>query len=147
MAMATPHVCLALLIVLLSAYTPYGFAPQRRRSLLQPDSQHYHRCTNRATIRQTSWINIQNPSSDVHANYYRAKNNNNDDIDDKKYTRVEDGSPLGVAIVMIGSLIIFNGDETLPQDPASPSVWIVFATASIAAGLARLYRYNRDKNE
>ncbi|KAL7530852.1 hypothetical protein ACHAXR_003711 [Thalassiosira sp. AJA248-18] len=71
-----------------------------------------------------------------------AKNNNkNDDVEKTQYTStVEDGSPIGVAIVLIGSLLIFGGDESL-QAPSSSSVWIVFATASIAAGLARLIRY------
>ncbi len=45
---------------------------------------------------------------------------------------------------MIGSLVVLRGEE---ESPTSSSVWIVFATASIAAGLARLFRYVRDKNE
>mmetsp|Transcript_1072 Transcript_1072/g.2372 ORF Transcript_1072/g.2372 Transcript_1072/m.2372 type:complete len:157 (+) Transcript_1072:39-509(+) len=78
----------------------------------------------------------------------RGKNANVEEEEKKKYTKVEDGSPLGVAIVLLGSLYIFNsGDESF-QDPTSSSVWIVFATASAAAGLARLFRYySREKTE
>jgi hypothetical protein len=48
------------------------------------------------------------------------------------YTKVEDGSPLGVAIVVLGgSLVVFGGDE-LSKIP----VWAVFVTASVAAGLS-----------
>jgi hypothetical protein len=57
------------------------------------------------------------------------------------YTKVEDGSPLGVAIVVLGgSLVVFGGDE-LSKIP----VWAVFVTASVAAGLSRLVRFLRDK--
>lgn len=83
-------------------------------------------------------------------NFAKKKgSSNNDDAEKKTEERkpVEDGSPLGVAIVLIGSLIIFNGEDSSHQEPASSSVWIVFATASIAAGLARLVRYLRDKDE
>eukprot|EP00580_Thalassiosira_gravida_P003282 CAMPEP_0201600438 /NCGR_PEP_ID=MMETSP0492-20130828/1492_1 /ASSEMBLY_ACC=CAM_ASM_000837 /TAXON_ID=420259 /ORGANISM="Thalassiosira gravida, Strain GMp14c1" /LENGTH=130 /DNA_ID=CAMNT_0048063173 /DNA_START=21 /DNA_END=410 /DNA_ORIENTATION=- len=54
-----------------------------------------------------------------------AKNDKNSNVEEKKkeYSKVEDGSPLGVAIVLLGSLYIFNsGDESF-QDPTSSSVW------------------------
>jgi len=73
---------------------------------------------------------------------------NSNNMEEKKYTKVEDGSPLGVAIVLIGSLIIFGSEDgSSLQSNTSPSVWIVFATASTAAGLARLFRYFKEKNE
>jgi hypothetical protein len=77
-----------------------------------------------------------------------SSNKHNNNVEEKEYTKVEDGSPIGVAIVLIGSLIIFGsgGEESL-QSPSSSSVWIVFVTASTAAGLARLYRYTREKNK
>ena len=69
--------------------------------------------------------------------------------DEEKYTRVEDGSYIGVAIVGIGSLLLLNGagDESSQFVLADDDVWIIFATASIAAGAARLYRYIRDKDD
>eukprot|EP00956_Cyclotella_meneghiniana_P011783 scaffold16548_cov55-Cyclotella_meneghiniana.AAC.1 len=80
-----------------------------------------------------------------------SKNNNNNandaSIEKRQYTRVEDGSPIGVAIVLLGTLYLYYGQSsssTLMSNDSS-SVWIVFATASIAAGLARLFRYVRDK--
>eukprot|EP00956_Cyclotella_meneghiniana_P034158 scaffold101981_cov24-Cyclotella_meneghiniana.AAC.3 len=84
-----------------------------------------------------------------------SKNNNNNDNDDaaikkRQYTRIEDGSPIGVAIVLLGTLELYLyygrslSSSTLMTNDSS-SVWIVFATASIAAGLARLFRYVRDK--
>lgn len=74
-----------------------------------------------------------------------AKKDGSSNNDDKReYTKIEDGSPLGVAIVLLGSLVVLRNDD-LNRDP--DSVWIVFATASAAAGLARLIRYfSRDKN-
>ena len=70
---------------------------------------------------------------------------NNKNLDEKRvggYTnKVEDGSPLGVAIVVLGgSLIVIGGDNF-----ADIPVWVVFVTASTAAGVARLIRYLRDK--
>ena len=56
-----------------------------------------------------------------------------------KRTRIEDGSPLGVAIVVLGgSLVVLlgNNDET----PNRSLLWAVFATASIAAGISRLVK-------
>ena len=82
-----------------------------------------------------------------------SKHNNNNDNDasikKRQYTRVEDGSPIGVAVVLLGTLYLYYGQSssssfTLMTNDSS-SIWIVFATASIAAGLARLFRYVRDK--
>eukprot|EP00956_Cyclotella_meneghiniana_P026133 scaffold55810_cov49-Cyclotella_meneghiniana.AAC.6 len=83
-----------------------------------------------------------------------SKNDNNNDNDasikKRQYNRVEDGSPIGVAIVLLGTLYLYYGQSSSSSSSTlmsndSSSVWIVFATASIAAGLARLFRYVRDK--
>ncbi|CAJ1946343.1 unnamed protein product [Cylindrotheca closterium] len=66
--------------------------------------------------------------------------NDNDSKQTGRYTKVEDGSPLGVAIVILGgSLVLFGGDkfDNIP-------VWAVFVVASTAAGVARLIRYLND---
>jgi hypothetical protein len=61
-----------------------------------------------------------------------------DDKDRPKYNTVEEGSPLGVAIVVMGgSLLVFGGDG-IPEVP----VWVVLVAASTAAGISRLVRSN-----
>jgi len=91
------------------------------------------------------------------ANKNREKNNsnsNNNESDSKRtYTKIDDGSPLGVAIVGIGGLLYTKGGDTfsfLQQDYSSSNnnaVWIILATASTAAGLSRLVRYINDKQK
>ena len=56
----------------------------------------------------------------------------------QKSTPIEDGSPLGVAVVVLGGSYIVFGDQDIP-------VWIVFVTASIAAGISRLIRYQNKR--
>ena len=81
-----------------------------------------------------------------------SRNNNKDndttadDVTSKKeqYTRVDDGSPIGVVIVLLGTIYLYYGQSPFTANDSS-SVWIVFAMASIAAGLARLFRYVRDQ--
>eukprot|EP00984_Skeletonema_dohrnii_P018692 scaffold8780_cov71-Skeletonema_dohrnii-CCMP3373.AAC.5 len=83
----------------------------------------------------------------------RAKNSNNknsnDNLESKRtYTKIDDGSPLGVAIVGIGGLLYSKGGDTfsfLQQQDSSNVVWIILATASTVAGLSRLLRYISDK--
>mmetsp|Transcript_16074 Transcript_16074/g.38584 ORF Transcript_16074/g.38584 Transcript_16074/m.38584 type:complete len:153 (-) Transcript_16074:284-742(-) len=115
---------------------------------------------NRALIRQSSsrarrsqsFPSIMSYTPIAHVALFSEKDDNDKrekTTKERHYTRVEDGSPLGVAIVALGSLVIFGSeqDESLGS-PDSSSVWIVFATASIAAGVARLIRYySRDENE
>jgi len=71
--------------------------------------------------------------------------NSNDNLESKRtYTKIDDGSPLGVAIVGIGGLLYSKGGDTfsfLQQQDSSKIVWIILATASTAAGLSRLVRY------
>lgn len=80
----------------------------------------------------------------------KNSNKNNNDADDSEskrtYTKIDDGSPLGVAIVGIGGLLYTKGGDTFSflQD-SSNAVWIILATASTAAGLSRLVRYINDK--
>lgn len=80
----------------------------------------------------------------------------------KNFTQIEDGSPLGVAIVVLGgSWLAFADGQDVPQLPFSMMdgvvggfggsstddvrIWAVFATASLAAGISRLVRYYWDK--
>lgn len=63
------------------------------------------------------------------------------------YSTVDDGSPLGVGVVFIGSLVALNAPERIdPQDQES-LIWLVFVTASTVAGIARLIRYYGDRKE
>jgi hypothetical protein len=90
---------------------------------------------------------------------FLAKNTNGNNAENKRsYTKIDDGSPLGVAIVAIGGLLysdplgLFSGDNNnspfvslLQQDN---SAWIIIlTTASTAAGLERLFRYMSDKQQ
>ena len=84
----------------------------------------------------------------------RAQNKNkevNDDVESKRtYTKIDDGSPIGVAIVGIGGLLYSKGGDYFSFDFLQDSsnnnaVWIILATASTAAGLSRLVRYLNDK--
>mmetsp|Transcript_38309 Transcript_38309/g.46255 ORF Transcript_38309/g.46255 Transcript_38309/m.46255 type:complete len:148 (-) Transcript_38309:206-649(-) len=68
--------------------------------------------------------------------------NNRDDEDVKlgnSSMAVEDGSPLGIAIVVLGGSFVVFGDETF-----NVPLWVIFATASTAVGIARLIRYLQD---
>ena len=81
----------------------------------------------------------------------------------KNYTQIEDGSPLGVAIVVLGGAwLAFADGQDMPlpfgmMDGVGGSysgsvddgalIWSVFATASVAAGISRLVRYYSDKND
>ena len=71
-----------------------------------------------------------------------------DDVEDdsgvagsSSYSRVEDGSPLGVGVVFVGSLLALNVPETLDWQDENTLIWLVFVTASTVAGAARLIRY------
>jgi len=82
-----------------------------------------------------------------------AKKNN--DIKEKSYTQIDDGSPIGVAIVGFGLIVnlYFPGILTSINSffhnlESNNNTWIIIlGTASTAAGLARLLRYTRDKNK
>lgn len=57
------------------------------------------------------------------------------------YSRVDDGSPLGVGVVFVGSLLALNAPDTLDFQNQNTLIWLVFVTASTVAGAARLIRY------
>jgi len=61
-------------------------------------------------------------------------------------TRIEDGSPLGVAIVVLGSLALLGSDGVALNTSISEVslVWVVFGTASVVAGISRLVRNKKD---
>ena len=89
----------------------------------------------------------------------------------RKVTQIDDGSPLGVAIVLLGGAWVVLGDSdggsstgdvqlSLPPFVASilsfggdgggnggtdGRIWAVFITASVAAGISRLVRYYWNK--
>lgn len=65
--------------------------------------------------------------------FYGKYNDDKEIKTEMKTTPIEDGSPLGVGIVIIGGSSIVFGEQDIP-------VWVVFATASIAAGISRLIR-------
>ena len=131
---------LALLIILLSQ--PYS-------SAAFGGSQHQNVALNKLVPKQQQ----------LTASHLLAKNTNGNDEENKRtYTKIDDGSPLGVAIVAIGGLLysdplgLFSGDNNnnpfvslLQQDN---SAWIIIlATASTAAGLERLFRYMSNKQQ
>lgn len=73
-----------------------------------------------------------------------------DDTDKKQATRtkIDDGSPLGVAIVVLGSIALTlfgKADPTLPSGD-SPAYFAVFIAASVAAGISRWIR-NYEKEQ
>ena len=75
-------------------------------------------------------------------------------LKEKKYTQIDDGSPIGVAIVGLGLIVnlyfpgILTSINSFFHLESNNNTWIIIlSTASTAAGLARLLRYTRDKNK
>ena len=67
------------------------------------------------------------------------KNDANDEP--RKYTAVEDGSPLGVAVVGLGFLALqLFGDRLDGSTVEQYAAPIIFCSASLAAGISRLVR-------
>ena len=69
-----------------------------------------------------------------------AKKDKENDVKERTYTKIDDGSPIGVAIVLLGLLgnIYFPGSlSAIDYFTDEKYVWIVLATASTAAGLFR----------
>jgi len=61
-------------------------------------------------------------------------------------TKIDDGSPLGVAIVLLGgSWLVLGGRDGVGD--GGDGIWAVFATASVAAGISRLVRYYYGKRD
>ena len=78
----------------------------------------------------------------------------NNDIKEKKYTQIDDGSPIGVAIVGLGLIVslyfpgILTSINSFFHLENNNNTWIIIlGTASTTAGLARLFRYTKDKNK
>ena len=66
----------------------------------------------------------------------------------RKVARIDDGSPLGVAIVLLGGAWVVLGDGDVGGGTSGTTdgrIWAVFATASVAAGISRLVRYYWNK--
>ena len=62
----------------------------------------------------------------------------------RKYTTVEDGSPLGVAVVGLGFLALkMFGDRLDDSAIQQYAVPIIFCSASLAAGISRLVRNSK----
>jgi len=106
------------------------------------------------SVNVSSLISTRNSIyTDHFQNFHRAKVSNDDDDDGsspKGTSSVEDGSPLGVAIVVVGGFLTLQLEEKTDSVAAwdESYIWVVFCTASIAAGLSRLVRYfNTKRNE
>lgn len=136
------HSALTTLTLLLLSLNSAAFVGQHSFTL----AHHRH---------QANQIQKTTSSSDI-TSLLEAKNsknnNNNNNVDlgsesKRTYTKIDDGSPLGVAIVGIGGLLYTKGGDTFSflQQQDSNAVWIILATASTAAGLSRLIRYINDK--
>lgn len=65
--------------------------------------------------------------------------NNEDSKTKQKVKQFDDGSPLGITIVVLGGLYVVNTD--------SDNIGIVFCAASVAAGISRLVRNYYSKNK
>lgn len=80
-----------------------------------------------------------------------GKSDANDGPTTRKYAAVEDGSPLGVAIVALGFLALqLFGDRLDGRTVEQYAAPIIFCSASLAAGISRLVRNtdgwkNKDK--
>mmetsp|Transcript_19528 Transcript_19528/g.39565 ORF Transcript_19528/g.39565 Transcript_19528/m.39565 type:complete len:145 (+) Transcript_19528:722-1156(+) len=72
---------------------------------------------------------------------WNNKNKSKTDSGLQPRTVVKDGSPLGVAIVLLGGFYGMCNDSSDEQ----LSVWAVFATASIAAGISRFVKFSTKK--
>lgn len=84
---------------------------------------------------------VEKSSSALFRTSLSLQNQRNPNDPKEGYSKVEDGSPLGVAIVVLGgSLVVFGGDNF-----SNIPIWVVFVAASTAAGVARLIRYLQDK--
>ena len=137
------RVFLLLLLVLLADHSD-AFASQQKNLAQIRNCVHPH--THAVTPSQRSTKTLQTPP--IVPALFAGKKGADDGSKAKKdaYAGVEDGSPLGVAIVLLGSLLVFGSGDDALRSPDSPAPWIVLATASAAAGLARLFRYFRDKD-
>ncbi len=132
---------IALALLLSSSYSAAFVGP--RNLALEP---HNNR-------QQAHKFLTQEKIADITALLRAKKNTNNDDdletTNKRTYTKIDDGSPLGVAIVGIGGLLYAKGGDTfsvfLQNSPNA--VWIILATASTAAGLSRLFRYINEKQQ
>ena len=137
------RVFLLLLLVLLADRSD-AFASQPKNLAQIRNGVHAH--SHAVTPSQRSTKTLQKPP--IVPALFAGKKGADDGSQAKKreaYAGVEDGSPLGVAIVLLGSLLVFGSGDDALRAPESPAPWIVLATASAAAGLARLFRYFRDK--
>ena len=88
-----------------------------------------------------------------HTTLLAKKDTSNNNIKEKEYTQIDDGSPIGVAIVGLGLIVnlyvpgILTSINSFFHLESNNNWIIILGTASTAAGLARLYRYTRDKNK
>ena len=73
-----------------------------------------------------------------------------DKSEGKKYTKIEDGSPLGVSVVVLGStLFLLFGDKFDKEIIENYAFPIIAVSASTAAGISRLirnYKPNKDSS-
>jgi hypothetical protein len=131
----------ALALLVLSSYSSAFVGPHSFTTLV-PYRQHATQFLPPQEIASITSLRAKNSNN-------KNNKNSNDNLESKRtYTKIDDGSPLGVAIVGIGGLLYTKGGDTfsfLQQQDSSNVVWIILATASTAAGLSRLVRYISDK--
>jgi len=127
----------ALALLVLSSYYSSAFVGPQSSFTLVPHRQQANQFLPQEITSNTS-LRAKNSNN-------KNNKNSNDNLESKRtYTKIDDGSPLGVAIVGIGGLLYSKGGDTfsfLQQQDSSNVVWIILATASTAAGLSRLVRY------
>mmetsp|Transcript_19420 Transcript_19420/g.33108 ORF Transcript_19420/g.33108 Transcript_19420/m.33108 type:complete len:152 (-) Transcript_19420:660-1115(-) len=132
----------ALALLVLSSYYSSAFVGPQSSFTLVPHRQQANQFLPQELTGGITSLNAKNSNN-------KNNKNSNDNLESKiTYTKIDDGSPLGVAIVGIGGLLYSKGGDTfsfLQQQDSSDVVWIILATASTAAGLSRLVRYISDK--
>eukprot|EP00587_Corethron_hystrix_P010557 CAMPEP_0113299644 /NCGR_PEP_ID=MMETSP0010_2-20120614/1595_1 /TAXON_ID=216773 ORGANISM="Corethron hystrix, Strain 308" /NCGR_SAMPLE_ID=MMETSP0010_2 /ASSEMBLY_ACC=CAM_ASM_000155 /LENGTH=130 /DNA_ID=CAMNT_0000152917 /DNA_START=1379 /DNA_END=1771 /DNA_ORIENTATION=+ /assembly_acc=CAM_ASM_000155 len=71
----------------------------------------------------------------------QSQKSNGDGPKPEGTTNIQDGSPLGVAIVCLGGGLVTFGGDNFSDIP----IWAVLIAASTAAGVERFLRYLRDQ--
>ena len=98
------------------------------------------------TISQTSRTSSAIPRQTTELS--AQKKNNMDDVstDKRTTTKIEDGSPLGVAIVGLGALVTTQLKSRGVEIPEGTQ-FLILIMASTAAGISRLVRAARNKED
>ena len=144
-----PYACFIILLACVLSCTTTDAFVGGHHGKARIQSGHQNQNIQTLIIRNTH-IHVHERISSATITLSAKKDEENDTKKERTYTKIDDGSPIGVAIVLLGLLgnIYFPGAlSAINFFSDEKYVWIVLATASTAAGLARLLRYYRDKNE